>query len=71
MTGYNQDEIDLAYMLSGEIYQRICDNDDGWLEKAHELSALIQQVQRRHEHENFKADPRQTHATDDRQAKPL
>jgi hypothetical protein len=71
MTGYNRDERELAYMLSGEIHQLICDNDDTWIAKVNELNLLTQRVKRRRERENFKLGPRQAHATDDRLAKPL
>lgn len=71
MTGYNRDERELAYILSGEIYQLICNGDDAWIAKAHELNLLIQRVDRRQKRDSFRNDPRQAHATDDRLVKPL
>lgn len=71
MTGYNRDERELAYMLSCEIYQLVCDNDDAWIAKARELNLLIQRVDRRQKRDIFRNDPRQAHVADNRQAKPL
>lgn len=67
--GYTEQERDLICELVDDLPRKLHGYDaDGWESTAIDLARIVNHVQRR---KRAKLDPRQTHAVDDRQAKPL
>lgn len=69
LDGYTEQERDLICELVDDLPRKLYGHDDdGWESTAIDLVKIVNYVQRR---KQAKLDPRQTHAVDDRQAKPL
>ncbi len=69
LDGYTESEKELITELIDDLPRQLYGHDDdGWELTVNELAKVVSHVRMR---KQTKSDPRQTHAIDDRQAKPI